>query len=228
MSLRVYLTDVSALENDALFTRLYGAVSPERQGKTDRLRFPKDKYLSLGAEYLLICACEDYGIDYRKASVLTDCHGKPFFKDIPLYFSLSHSGRYAMCAVSDEPVGCDIEEMLPMDDAQCLALAKQFLSPEDAREFEQLLDEPCSSDFSAGVCSAAAEAFYRLWTEAESFYKCFGKDFPISTKRDFKDCRFIRYFPEVAYSCCLCVKKDKTEISDYENVLRYRQIGAEL
>ncbi len=37
-------------------------------------------------------------------------HGKPYFSDEPnLYFSLSHTDGYAVCAVGDEPCGIDIE-----------------------------------------------------------------------------------------------------------------------
>lgn len=37
-------------------------------------------------------------------------HGKPFFPDLDsLVFNLSHSGPFALCALSDSPVGVDIQ-----------------------------------------------------------------------------------------------------------------------
>lgn len=36
--------------------------------------------------------------------------GKPFFPGYPgLHFSISHTKLYAMCALSSEPIGCDVE-----------------------------------------------------------------------------------------------------------------------
>lgn len=47
-----------------------------------------------------ICAC--FEID-------TTENGKPYIEGNPLYFSLSHSGNKAVIAISDAPVGIDLE-----------------------------------------------------------------------------------------------------------------------
>lgn len=40
--------------------------------------------------------------------------GKPYFPDCPaLHFSLSHTEGFALCALGDAPVGCDIEAVRP-------------------------------------------------------------------------------------------------------------------
>ena len=37
-------------------------------------------------------------------------HGKPYFPYLPdIHFSLSHSVTHVLCALSDNPVGCDVE-----------------------------------------------------------------------------------------------------------------------
>lgn len=44
-------------------------------------------------------------------------NGKPYFPERPdIYFSLSHSGEYVMCAISDSPVGCDIQKYQKISD----------------------------------------------------------------------------------------------------------------
>ena len=41
--------------------------------------------------------------------------GKPFFPTRPdIFFSLSHSGNFVLCALSDTPVGIDIEKIRPL------------------------------------------------------------------------------------------------------------------
>ena len=49
-----------------------------------------------------------YGIDMPE--IRKTEKGKPYFADSnDIHFSLSHSGEYVMCAVSEKPVGADIQ-----------------------------------------------------------------------------------------------------------------------
>ncbi len=64
---------------------------------------------------------------------------KPFFRKSngnrsDIYFSLSHSGKFIICAVSDENVGADIQEQR---DADFLTLSKRLFDVEitDREEF---------------------------------------------------------------------------------------------
>lgn len=41
--------------------------------------------------------------------ILRTKNGKPYFKDNPLFFSLTHSGRHALVVFCDKPVGVDLE-----------------------------------------------------------------------------------------------------------------------
>ena len=51
--IKTYVANVEELNNSALFERLYALVPEHRQNKIDRMRFEKDKRLSLGAFALL-------------------------------------------------------------------------------------------------------------------------------------------------------------------------------
>lgn len=74
-------------------------------------------------------------------------NGKPWFPTLPqLHFSLSHTQEYVLCALSDVPVGCDIENN------------RRKVSPR----------------LSARVChpeELAAFPFFSLWTLKESLIK---------------------------------------------------------
>ncbi len=86
-------------------------------------------------------------------------HGKPGADG--LHFNVSHSGDYALYAISpDLEVGVDVE--LPRG-RRTDALARRFFAPgEQARLFA--LDEP-----------ARATAFFKLWTCKEAFLKATGE-----------------------------------------------------
>lgn len=78
--------------------------------------------------------------------------GKPEFADRPgHWFSISHSGGYALCALSDEgPVGVDIEVVRPRREK----LKSYILAPGERESFD-----------------GSWEAFYRTWTLKESWCK---------------------------------------------------------
>lgn len=150
----VYAASVLPLEDERLFNAAYGSVSAERRSKTDKFRMAKDKMLSLGAgvllDYALRCAgCNNKNIIYKG-------NGKPYLESGEKFFSISHSGSFAVCAISDCEVGCDIEKIEPAD----LKIAKRFFTP---GEYDSIMKE--SSD------EAKTEAFYEYWTLKESFMK---------------------------------------------------------
>lgn len=84
--------------------------------------------------------------------------GKPFFRDYPhLHFSLSHSGALVLCALSDAPVGADLEMIRPR---------KEKLPAYTFRgaDYERYL-----------ALGGDWNAFYTLWTEVESIIKYTGE-----------------------------------------------------
>lgn len=83
--------------------------------------------------------------------------GKPFFPGMPdRCFSLSHSGGIALCALSEGPVGVDVELVRPRRPG----LIARCLSPEELARFD-----------------GSWEDFYRLWTLKESWCKM--RDVPL-------------------------------------------------
>lgn len=84
--------------------------------------------------------------------------GKPVFARYPdLHFNLSHSGALTLCALSDRPVGADIEIVRPHR-AGLPAYVFQ------GAEYERYL-----------ALGGGWEAFYTLWTEKESILKYTGE-----------------------------------------------------
>ena len=139
---RIFIADVSCIDIEAFLSK----VSPARREKTLRLSKDDDKRRSLGAEMLLIKAAgrDDYVLSKNE---------KPYFPDNEVFFSLAHCGDYAVCAVSDVPVGVDIE--LPRGGGA--RLAKRFFQPDEAA-LVYAADDP-------------DREFCRLWTLKESYIK---------------------------------------------------------
>ncbi|MBQ9157032.1 MAG: 4'-phosphopantetheinyl transferase superfamily protein [Eubacterium sp.] len=158
METKVYAADVDQLKDEDLFRRLYQSVLPERREKTDRMVFGKDKRLSLGAGALLEWALREEGLkDFR---LTTTANGKPCLAHPGgIYFNLSHSGTRVMCALSDQEIGCDVEQVTEID----LKIARQFFSDEENRALMTCQDKDRRKDL-----------FFRFWTLKESFIKAAG------------------------------------------------------
>lgn len=139
--IKIFIADVSSLD----LSSMSDSVSRARLERILRCANDADKRRLLGAGLLLKSAV---GTD----EYITSENGKPCFPDGHICFSLAHCGDYAVCAVSDAPVGVDIE--LPRQNSA--RLAKRFFAPDEA-----------------AVCNSDAQ-FCRLWTLKESYIKLRG------------------------------------------------------
>ena len=93
--------------------------------------------------------------------ILADPCGKPCAAGASIHFNISHSGSFALIAVSGVPVGVDMEHL----SATCSAS-------------EELINFICSGLEADALKSltptARKRAFYRLWTKKESYCKAIG------------------------------------------------------
>ncbi|WP_051732310.1 4'-phosphopantetheinyl transferase family protein [Kitasatospora phosalacinea] len=86
-------------------------------------------------------------------------HGKPALPGDGPRFNLSHSGAFALVALSPaRPVGVDIQRVLPRTDTA--ALADRYFPPEEARRVRSAADP--------------AGCFARLWAGKEALVKAHG------------------------------------------------------
>ena len=159
MSVFLYAASVTPLADPDLYAAAYRAASEGRRQKTDRCRRAADRHLSLGAELLLQYALKAAG-EPSAPEYAADENGKPYLPGGGRHFNLSHSGTYALCALSGREVGCDIEAVAETD---ALEIAGRFFCPEEA----------------ADIAAAASREdrlvrFYRYWTLKESYLKATG------------------------------------------------------
>ena len=150
--IKVYITSVSETGFDGAEERL----SEYRRNKARRKRKVEE---SLAAGLLLDYALRAYGLCERDMEYAKNMHGKPFFKNYPdIKFSLSHSGGYALCAVSDCEAGVDIEKY--RDTKTALEIAKRYFT---AAEYEYVKNY-----------GDTKQIFFKLWTRKESLLKAIG------------------------------------------------------
>lgn len=100
------------------------------------------------------------GIDPETLRIGRTVRGKPFFETLSsLHCSLSHGRRYAAAALSDRPVGVDIEQIRPVSDR----VAMRFLDVHPA------LYSPLPGDIGRIL----------MWTRLESYAKMTGEGVPV-------------------------------------------------
>ena len=70
--------------------------------------------------------------------ILKTERGKPYFKDSPYHFSITHTKKHAFCALSQKNIGIDAEEL---DRRINLRLAPKILSPGEYAQYEAAEDK---------------------------------------------------------------------------------------
>ena len=88
-------------------------LSQYRKNKVKNLKDVNSQKLSLLAETLLLYGMDSLGVKYDiPLEFAFNNHGKAFVKGRDdLFFNLSHSGDMAVCAISDNTVGVDVEKI---------------------------------------------------------------------------------------------------------------------
>lgn len=153
----LYYMDVSQLD----INKARSFVSKDRVKKSDKFRYQKDKKLSIGVEILLNHALSKIGIFNPLFG--TDIYGKLFLKNYSdIYFNITHSENYVACAVSDSPVGVDIEYIHEID----LNIAKNYFF---GSEYEHIMNNKDKK-----------RIFFQLWVLKESYMKMTGLGFRLA------------------------------------------------
>lgn len=150
------MTEVYAFdrEGQSIPEACFALLPPWRQERTARLKHPAARQESLAAGLLLGWVMARWGISPDEPVMILPA-GKPVFsRRDDVFFSLSHSGRYVLCAISHERVGVDVQHMRPVN-------------PSMARRFH-----PAEQQWLSGRAKGEWEdAFYRLWTRKEAWVK---------------------------------------------------------
>lgn len=172
--IQLYLADIRPLYKENIWQRAYAYVDEERRRRADACKLPQAAAASLAAGVLARYALQQNGLE--RGSLSYGEKGQPLPevpKDGPrLWLSLSHSGDYAVCAVSDRPVGVDIQRKVPIR----LGMLRHFFPGEEGEAFLRRygIEKSDGTEVPGFLPEAAAEEFLRLWTVKESYMKLTG------------------------------------------------------
>lgn len=181
---------------------------PWRRERWDRLRSEAARQESLAVGLLFARAMARRGLPpgaMDRVTVLPA--GKPVLADRPdVWFSLSHSGRYALCAVGEGSVGADVQQVRDVK----LTLARR-LHPD---ERDWLSRQPAEEQ---------TDAFFRLWTRKEAWVKAVSGDRMLSLAEAdvihrLPELRFREWLLPGGYRAAVCA--GGTEVSDLTAVTR--------
>ena len=134
-----------------------GEISEQRREQALKFKFEQGQRLCVLAYLLLKQALrEGYGITENPVFEYNE-HGKPSIVGHPeIFFNLSHCKEAAICVVSDQPVGVDVESIREYKES----LVKYTMN---GREIAQIKS-----------AENPAAAFIRLWTMKEATTKLIG------------------------------------------------------
>jgi 4'-phosphopantetheinyl transferase len=182
-------------------------MSKNNLAKVNKFKFREDIFRTICGEILVRNAvCYHFSMDNSEIDFVENSYGKPYLKNVDdLYFNISHSGEWVVCAIDREEIGIDIEQIKPIQ----LEIAENFFS---AEEYNKILSEQ--------ECFRTSR-FYDLWTLKESFIKYKGKglsmplnsfninmsdnnNITVKTENDLDPCYFKQYNIDNRYKMAVC------------------------
>lgn len=153
----------------AEYAKWYALMSEDKQARVDRFRFEDDKKRTVAGEMLARRAIAEW-CGVPKDSIIFDKtkRGKPFARDLPVEFNVSHSGDMVVCAVDNQPVGIDVERIRPIN----LAVARRICTEEELLYL--FGHSPKKTEFTHTADQQILIRFFKMWTEKEACCKLTG------------------------------------------------------
>lgn len=151
--MRIYSINVNDISEEQLCSR-FEQMSSERKASVAKMQNEKKRNLRICADALCRKAISEFcGVPAEEICFELSPAGKPYAKDLPIHFSISHSGDIAVCAVSKDEIGIDIEKI-------------RTVNP---RTYERF----CTKN-EARYISTSENGFFEIWTLKEAYFKCIG------------------------------------------------------
>lgn len=157
--IEIYAITLSEYIDSSLFSKILSIIPPEKREQIKRFAKSEDAIRGALSE-ILIRYLVKKKLDQTNIVLEKNFFGKPFFKNEKnFHFNISHSGRWIICAIDNDPIGIDIEQISPID----LKIATKIFSNKECKEI-------LSKSDMEGLLY-----FYKIWTLKESYAKAIGK-----------------------------------------------------
>lgn len=137
----IYYLNTEDIKNNEEY--IISSISKERLEKANKHIIHDDYLLSIGGSYLIYQHLGEKTIHLTK-------NGKPYMDNV--YFSISHSKEMVAIAISDKPIGLDIEYIRPL----LMDITSTIATKEEQESIHN------------------NEDLFKLWCLKESLSKCIG------------------------------------------------------
>ncbi len=160
--LKLYYTYTPILDNVNI-NDLIKILPVETMKKISGFKNENAQKQSLLAQFLLFKASSDSGIANPISIIDYNAHGKPFLRDNPYYFNISHSEELVAVLISDYECGLDVQHTDAKKSSRTLMdIAGRFFT-ENENNYLQNLD-----------IKKQKNEFFRIWAIKESYLKYLG------------------------------------------------------
>ena len=139
------------------YNHLLKTLKKEKQCKISKILKDEDKKRSILGEVLLINLLNELNIDYTTINIIKNKFGKPYIKDLNLFFNISHSKDFVICAISNMKIGIDIEKIREINKS----IVNQFATDKE-KDFIYELDREYN------------KRSFEIFTLKEAYFKCLG------------------------------------------------------
>ena len=161
--MKLYISN-SAFFSEADYNKYYDMMSDACKADIDRKKFFTSKRESVLGEMLARRGISELiGIDERDIVFNRTENGKPFAENADVYFSISHSKDYVVCAIDDAEIGVDIEQIRKVEiritNISCTERDKEYIYGESEPDV-----------FTPDMI----DRFFEVWTAKEAYLKCKG------------------------------------------------------
>lgn len=154
--IQVDLLNIRHIDLNTLLRAFKPILPAEVIEKTSQYKNPADQLRHLAGEILSRVSIKNHTGFYPDAPFLCSEHGKPYIDLQKVEFNISHSGDYAVLALSEQNVGVDIEKLRHNK----MRVARRFFSDTEI----DLLKGSDSPD----------QDFTKLWSLKEAYLKFSG------------------------------------------------------
>ena len=150
---------------DAEYANYYAMADETRREKTDACRVREDRLRSIAGDHLARLAVSEFcGVPMEEIQFGRSGDGKPYVLGLDVHFNISHSGDLAVCAVSERPLGVDVQLMRPVR----RALTRKVCTPGELRYLREV------PGFGEELAGEALVRFFQVWCSKEAYFKWLG------------------------------------------------------
>ena len=157
---KLFVVPLNESFDSELYDSLSLLISLDKKSRLDNYNSDIDKKIGLYADLLVRVAIhQDLNIENGGIEFGINDHGKPFLiNNQDYHFNVSHTRNTIAVAVSDKPVGVDVEKIREFE----LGIAKRFFTERELNYISKSQDN-------------TYERFFEIWTKKEAYIKYIGK-----------------------------------------------------